>query len=42
MVHDVIPADRAVVDYDIPSPQRYGIPLSKIEQNHASAQLRKR
>lgn len=27
MVHDVIPTNSTIVDYDIPCPQCYGVPL---------------
>ena len=30
-VHDVVPADGAVVHHDVPGPQRYGVPLLNLE-----------
>ena len=30
-VHDVVPADGAVVHHDVPGPQRYRVPLLHLE-----------
>jgi hypothetical protein len=36
VVHDVIPADRAVVDYNVPCPQSYRIPLQQARSKDES------
>ena len=34
-IHDVVPADRAVVNDDVPSPQSDGVPLLHFKSNFA-------
>jgi hypothetical protein len=31
MIHNMVPADGTVVDYDIPRPQSNGVPLSALK-----------
>ena len=39
-VHDVVAADGAVVDHDVPSPQRNGVPLLHLEPDQTEKMLK--